>query len=147
VKVKARAVILLGDRLVVTEERRPLGRHLTLPGGRVDRWELAEDALVREVREETGLQIVPERLLYVAEVSQRHRIQDLNLIFLARPAPGAVVDGLRFHSLGADRPELPFVPAILHRIEEDAQAGWPERGTTWLGNVYSAQQAQRRHHR
>lgn len=67
-RVKVRAVIVCDGKLLVSRERRRGVEHVLLPGGRVQDGESITDALVREVAEETGLDVVPERLFYVAEV-------------------------------------------------------------------------------
>lgn len=53
------AAILRGDRLLLVKRKRPpeAGRW-SLPGGRVEYGEHVADAVKREIREETGLEIV-----------------------------------------------------------------------------------------
>ncbi len=38
-EVKVRAIVVCGNRLLVTRERRRAAEHSSLPGGRVKRWE------------------------------------------------------------------------------------------------------------
>jgi 8-oxo-dGTP diphosphatase len=53
------AVILDGDRVLLVKRRQePLKGEWSLPGGAVESGEALEAALVREVREETGLDVV-----------------------------------------------------------------------------------------
>jgi ADP-ribose pyrophosphatase YjhB (NUDIX family) len=60
--------VLLGDDgILLARHRRPNGEYWVLPGGSVEAGELPEAAAVREVREETGLEIAVERLLFVDE--------------------------------------------------------------------------------
>ena len=133
-RVEVRAVIFLDGRLVVTEETRQGEPHAALPGGRVERWESLEEALVREVREETGLLVEPGPLLYIAEVVSRYKLHDLNVVFLAEPkepieptriglVDPALADGVR--------------PPILAEIARDAGAGWPQQ-PRWLGNLWDS---------
>jgi ADP-ribose pyrophosphatase YjhB (NUDIX family) len=131
-KVKVRAVILDDHRLVVTEERRQTRHHYSLPGGRVSRWETAEEALVREVAEETGLSVEVERLLYVAEATRAFRAHDLILVFLARPHDGAHGEAL---TVPLDQPNGSLLPPILDMIAADAATGWRDN-PRWLGNVW-----------
>ena len=134
-EVKVRAVVVDGNRLLVSRESRHGKEHLSLPGGRVKRWETLEEALVREVEEETGVSVTPVRLLYVAEATSPFRLHDVNLIFFAEPRAG--LDGPRqvFVDLGS-KPELPFRPPILDLLAEDAANGWPS-APRWLGNTWA----------
>jgi len=65
-------VILQGDKVVLVERgREPLKGRWSLPGGVVEAGELVEDALRREVKEETGLEVKVIGLVEVFERIQR----------------------------------------------------------------------------
>lgn len=57
-----------GRLLVVRRGREPAAGRWTLPGGRVEAGEAVADAVVREVAEETGLQVAPGDLVGFSEV-------------------------------------------------------------------------------
>jgi len=63
--VRAQAVLLNGNRVLLARHRKPGGQYWVLPGGAVESRETPEEAVVREVREETGLDIRVDRLLFV----------------------------------------------------------------------------------
>lgn len=56
-----------GRLLMVLRDREPLKGYWTLPGGRVELGESMREAIVREVREETGIDIDVDGLLGVVE--------------------------------------------------------------------------------
>ena len=65
-------MILQGDKVVLVERgREPLKGRWSLPGGVVEAGELVEDALRREVKEETGLEVKVIGLVEVFERIQR----------------------------------------------------------------------------
>ncbi len=63
------AIIKKGDRILLTKRSRLIadGGKWCLPGGQVKKFEHAEDAVVREVKEEIGLGVKKARLLFVHE--------------------------------------------------------------------------------
>lgn len=131
-RVKARAVVFVDGRLVLARETRQGRTHLSLPGGRVREREAVEEAVAREVAEETGVAVAVGPLLYVAEVRDA-RVHDLNLVFAATaerlPADGALA------LLDLSREPWPVVmPPLLERIAADRAAGW-SAAPRWLGNV------------
>jgi len=133
-RVRVRAVILHDGKLVVSRERRRGVERVLLPGGRVQDGESITDALVREVAEETGVEIMPERLLYVAEVVGSYSAHDLNLVWLASPRdPHLTID--RDALVALDSPlAKSIMPPIIEQIAADAANGWAQE-TRWLGNV------------
>ena len=68
IRVGKRAVIFnANDELLVEHHRTPETNYCYLPGGGTWRREKIEDCLVREVKEETGLDVRAERLLWVRD--------------------------------------------------------------------------------
>ena len=66
------AAIFRGDRVLIVRRARPPARGLyTLPGGGVELGETLEQAVIREVREETGLDIEPLALAGYRQVIAR----------------------------------------------------------------------------
>jgi ADP-ribose pyrophosphatase YjhB (NUDIX family) len=131
--VKVRAVILIDGRLIVANQLR-LGRsELSLPGGRVNRYESVTDALKREVAEETGLEVVPRSLLYVSEIVQSVRSHDLELVFLAETSGVPTLTAFKAIDLnGGERQAIR--PPILEQIARNLAEGWRDT-PRWLGNI------------
>jgi 8-oxo-dGTP diphosphatase len=87
------AKILLTRRAV-----EPFKDHWCLPGGHIDSYERAHDAIAREVLEETGLTFVPRFFAYFDEIISSMGIHAVVLVFQGTangrlvPAPGEVAE-------------------------------------------------------
>ena len=92
-RVRVAALILLDDKVVLVRHRAGSSVYHLLPGGGVDYRETLEDAVVREVREETGLDVCLGRLMFVSDTidpeGKRHLI---NITFAAEVVGGRITD-------------------------------------------------------
>ena len=96
----ARAIVVQ-DGAVALIERHRAGRHYWIfPGGKLEPGETPEEALVREVEEETGLLVRPTRL--VAEVTFPDRVQSF---WLATVAGGVFGTGTGPAMTGQEPPD------------------------------------------
>ncbi|MED0872992.1 NUDIX hydrolase [Bacillus mobilis] len=59
--------ILIEDEKLLLVKQKVANRDWSLPGGRVENGETLEEAMIREMREETGLEVKIKKLLYVCD--------------------------------------------------------------------------------
>ena len=85
-----------GELLVARRAKDPAKGTLDLPGGFVDNNENAEQGMVREIREETGLKVEADKVQYLFSIPNIYHysgmdIHTLDLFFLCRVADDAEV--------------------------------------------------------
>ncbi|MEB3196599.1 MAG: NUDIX hydrolase, partial [Candidatus Sericytochromatia bacterium] len=66
-RIRVGVVLVDAERVLLVEHRKDDQRYWLLPGGGLELGETLLACAAREVREETGLQIEPERILYLSE--------------------------------------------------------------------------------
>ncbi len=67
-QIRVTGVLCENNRLLLVQQKVDTNRGWSLPGGRLEQGETLQEALVRELLEETGLQVSVKRLLYVADI-------------------------------------------------------------------------------
>ena len=80
----ARAIIIEDGNMLVMHRNKQGSQYFTLVGGRVDDSETIEQAVVREVREETGLEVVSAQLVFYEPHPMPYNEQ---YIFVCQVAP------------------------------------------------------------
>jgi 8-oxo-dGTP diphosphatase len=129
------AVVINGEGEILLHQRTDNGRW-SLPGGAIDPGEEPADAIVREVWEETGVHVIPERIVgvyggpeLIVQYPNGDQIAVLSVTFACRPIGGEprVNDDesleVRYFSPGA----LPDIAdwhriRIEHALRNDARA-------------------------
>lgn len=125
---RACAAVLHDDKILMVCHRTPSRTYWTFPGGGVNEGETIEQAAVREVKEETGLNVKTVRLLfeedyelgtsycYLAELIGEER--ELTLDFLPREESifGTMLHSAAWHSLKDQKDDLQVskVISLLH---------------------------------
>ncbi|MGE6258403.1 NUDIX domain-containing protein [Heyndrickxia sporothermodurans] len=90
-KIGVGAVIINEDNhiLLVLRKKSPEAGHWSLPGGKVDYMETIENAIIREIKEELGIDIEIEKLLCVTN----HIIQSEDIHYVAPTFITRIVNG------------------------------------------------------
>ncbi len=116
------AVVLRGDGAVLLVRRAtpPAMGTWTLPGGKVEAGETLEEAVVREVAEETGLDVTPHAIVETIELAREgysYRIVDFVCRYSSDTLPRAAddVDAVRW-VFPEDLIALALTPEVLRVI-------------------------------
>lgn len=132
-KVRATTVLIEDGCILLVEQQvtESLNRKWSLPGGTVEMGETLEECVIRETKEETGLDIAVDKLLYVCDriVDNRHVI---HITFAVKRLGGDLRRGAE-PELGANPiRSVKMVPLALlgkygfsERFCELAAAGFP----------------------
>jgi ADP-ribose pyrophosphatase YjhB (NUDIX family) len=147
-KVRIAAVIVDQENILLIEHRRRGRVYWTLPGGGLEEGETIEACLRREVKEETGLDIMVLRPLFVADVISENSMAAthvVNLIFHAEVDGGQLASG---HGGRADEmrdraewiplasvPALGLYPPVIEEIAAVYRENFHGE-TKYLGNLW-----------
>lgn len=66
-QIRLTAILIERDEILLVKQNVSKHRAWSLPGGRLEHGETIEQGIVRELKEETGLDIVPVKLLYLCD--------------------------------------------------------------------------------
>ncbi|MCW2918196.1 MAG: nudJ [Actinomycetia bacterium] len=134
-KVRVTGVVIEDGHILLLNQDTDTGRSWSLPGGKVEEGEPLGAALVREMREETGIEVQVGRLLYVCDHLPGGGTHVVHLTFEAERVGGVVGDVLE----GADTQPIRGVEFVKltdlvdlgfgERFVELAQAGFPGAGS------------------
>jgi 8-oxo-dGTP diphosphatase len=136
-----RAIIIRGDRMLVMQRNKYGSQYFTLVGGRINEGETPEQALVREVYEETGLTVTAGRPVFIENHPEPYNEQEIYLCEVNADDAAVQEDseegemnryGANVHqpawiSLSAFH-NLPFRTPLLHQaILHALRKGFPEK--------------------
>lgn len=88
-QVRVTGVLIEDDSILLVKQHVTDDRAWSLPGGRMENGELTEEALKRELLEETGLLVEIEKLLYVCEKPEAEPPL-IHMTFLLKKTGGAI---------------------------------------------------------
>jgi 8-oxo-dGTP diphosphatase len=134
------ALIIDQDKILLVKRKNEPGQGLwSIPGGVVELGERVEDAVKREVKEETGMTIKVERLLttidrIIKDSEGRVRFHYVIIDYLARPSEGTLgastdaEDAKWIHLDNAKN--FPATNLLVNLIDEAKRKGWLETITS-----------------
>jgi len=138
--------MILDGKVVLVRHRAGSATYHLLPGGGVDYRESVEDALSREVLEETGLEARLVRPLFINDTidpaGSRHVV---NLTFLAEITGGRITDKPADRRVEAvdlvtveELADLDLRPPLAPYLLEAFSEGLACADTRYLGSIFSA---------
>ena len=139
-KVRITGILVEDDNILLLDQDVTASRHWSLPGGALEPGETIEQCLIREMKEETGLDVAVGDLLYICDrIHGGNHVVHLTFLMTRKggllkrgyePEPGAnQIRDVRMVPLG-ELPGYGFAPTFY----ELALSGFPDRGS-YKGDV------------
>lgn len=130
------------DEILLVRHKKGNKSYWVLPGGRLEYGETFAECAVREVKEETGLEVQVERFLFLSEAIAPDRSRHIVNIFIKAKVIGGtmqlgnepVLVGVDFIALEELR-KLTLFPPVSDEIIECLAHG-PHDGIKYLGNLW-----------
>lgn len=135
-------IVFDGDKILLVRHRKGTRHYWVLPGGRLEYGETFYECGVREVKEETGLDVVVKRFLFLSEAIAPDRSRHIVNIYLQAEVVGGtlkvgnepVLAGVDFLPV-ADLERLTIFPPVANEILQGLPDGF-KPGIEYLGNLW-----------
>ena len=135
-------VITNDGKILLVRHRKGPRQYWVLPGGRLEYGETFDECAVRELKEETGLDIKVNRLIYLSEAIAPDRSRHIVNIYLTASVIGGtlklgdepVLAGVDYVPM-AELESSTLYPPVSKRILESVKHGF-QPGIEYLGNLW-----------
>ncbi|MBY0356993.1 MAG: NUDIX hydrolase [Candidatus Obscuribacterales bacterium] len=135
-------VIDADNNILLVKHRKGPKQYWVLPGGRLEYGETFFECAIREVQEETGLDVEVGKIVFVSEAIAPDRSRHIVNVYLTATVTGGtlqvgdeeVLAGVDYLPL-ADLSKLTLYPPVSLQILESAKSGFSE-GIKYLGNLW-----------
>ncbi len=133
-KIRVTAILIQAESILLVEQNVDKFRSWSLPGGGVEDGETLEDSLVREMKEETGLEVRVNELLYVCDYinDEKHVLHITFLVESVGGSFGKTIPGLDLNEIKS----MSFVPinnlvdfGFTEKFKSLVSNGFPGKGS------------------
>ena len=87
--IRVTGILIENNKILLVKQRVSEKRNWSLPGGKLEQGETLEQGIIREMKEETGLDVEIIRLLYLCDVSASDNTL-LHITFLLKRVDGDI---------------------------------------------------------
>jgi 8-oxo-dGTP diphosphatase len=140
-RIRVSVIVIEEGKILLVRHEKQGKTYWVLPGGGVDYGETVEQAAVRELKEETNLDIAVDKFVFVDDFIPEDRDRHVvDLYFTAKVVGGelklgadSIMREVRYFPV-EELADLTFYPKIADRIVEGYRKGFPG-SALYLGNL------------
>lgn len=138
----SRAIVIEHDHILLMHRNKFGSQYYTLPGGQWNEGETAKQALIRELKEETGLDSVQQQLVFIEKHPAPHNEQYIFIVVVAEHgAVGLMPDSeeAKLNQIESNMHQLEWVhvdsllripfrtPQLQQAISRACRSGFPDK--------------------
>ncbi len=135
-------IVIQDEQILLVKHRKGNRQYWVLPGGRLEYGETFFECAVRELKEETGLDVEVERFVFLSEAIAPDRLHHIVNIYLKAKVVGGIMKlgnepvlaGVDFIAL-SELERIVLFPPIGKVILESLPSGF-HNGIEYLGNLW-----------
>ena len=135
-------VVTADKKILLVKHRKGSRQYWVLPGGRLEYGETFQECAVRELKEETGLDIMVDRLVFLSEAIAPDRSRHIVNVYLTARVTGGkmqvgdepVLAGVDFLPL-SELENCTLYPPVARQVISGSASGYGA-GITYLGNLW-----------